>query len=138
MDMSFDRAAQQTNNSGSSSPQPCGAELCQKPIDLVHLARYTLGNRALELEILQLFQRQSEIDINRLATAQTDKAWLEAAHTIKGSARAVGAWHVGLLAEAAERLSGDALARHRGDTITKLAEEIGIAGRYIESLLAED
>jgi hypothetical protein len=30
-----------------------------RPIDLVHLARATLGDRSLEREVLQLFDRQS-------------------------------------------------------------------------------
>ncbi len=37
-----------------------------RPIDLVHLARTTLGDRALEREVLQLFDRQSSILIARM------------------------------------------------------------------------
>ena len=32
---------------------------CSKPIDLVHLARYTLGNRELEHEVLELFSNKT-------------------------------------------------------------------------------
>ena len=45
-----------------------------RPIDLVHLARTTLGDRALEREVLQLFDRQSDILIARMRTA-APAAW---------------------------------------------------------------
>ena len=40
-----------------------------RPIDLVHLARTTLGDRSLEREVLQLFDRQSTLLIARMRTA---------------------------------------------------------------------
>jgi len=73
------------------------------PIDHVHLGRYTLGNRALEIEVLQLFAGQAPETIAALATATDDRAWHVAAHTLKGSARAVGAWALARAAEDAER-----------------------------------
>jgi len=72
-----------------------------RPIDLVHLARITLGDRGLEREVLQLFDRQSELLIARMrAAAPAGIATL--AHTLKGSARGIGAWRVARAAEAAE------------------------------------
>lgn len=73
------------------------------PIDLAHLRRFTMGNRALELEVLCLFSRDTPSLLDRLAQARDEKSWLEAAHTLKGSARAIGAKRVGALAEQAER-----------------------------------
>ena len=43
-----------------------------RPIDLVHLARMTLGDRSLEREVLQLFDRQSALLIARMRTAAPD------------------------------------------------------------------
>ncbi len=78
------------------------------PIDFAHLSRYTLGDKALEHEVLQLFAAEVPVTLGRLRSADTDRAWQEAAHTIKGSARAVGAWEVAGLAEKAEQLpAGD-------------------------------
>ena len=62
--------------------------------------------RGLELEILGLFVEQLPITIGALEHAPTDKEWGMAAHTLKGSARAVGAWPLAALAEDAERLHG--------------------------------
>jgi HPt (histidine-containing phosphotransfer) domain-containing protein len=75
-------------------------------IDLQHLRRYTLGDARLELEILWLFIGQAPSTVDALKQARTDKEWLSAAHTLKGSARAVGAWRLAKLAEQAERLGG--------------------------------
>ncbi|HOV04958.1 MAG TPA: Hpt domain-containing protein [Kaistiaceae bacterium] len=73
-----------------------------RPIDLVHLSRHSLGNRELEQEILRLFVRQSALYLERLKVATTARARAEAAHTIKGSAKGIGAWRVARLAEAVE------------------------------------
>src|SRR3954465_4768013 len=72
-----------------------------RPIDLVHLARTTLGERTLEREVLQLFDRQASLLIERMQTAPAD-ALPALAHTLKGSARAIGAAHVARAAEAVE------------------------------------
>jgi HPt (histidine-containing phosphotransfer) domain-containing protein len=72
-----------------------------RPIDLVHLARMTLGERSLEREVLQLFDRQSTLLLGRMrAAACANVATL--AHTLKGSARGIGAWRVARAAEALE------------------------------------
>ena len=64
-----------------------------RPIDLVHLARTTLGDRALEREVLQLFDRQATILIARMRTVPP-AAIAALAHTLNGSARGIGAWRV--------------------------------------------
>jgi HPt (histidine-containing phosphotransfer) domain-containing protein len=108
-----------------------------RPVDLVHLARYTLGNRSLEREVLGLFHTQSEIYLQRLKEADKDKDWTDAAHTIKGSARGIGAWHVAKIAEAAEALSGKTRKSGALEVLRELERLIGEANGYIESLLAE-
>jgi HPt (histidine-containing phosphotransfer) domain-containing protein len=84
-------------------PMSDGAHL--PPIDLVHLSRQSLGDRALELELLTLFERQAEQIAARLATlpAAGERRWRhDLAHTLKGSARAVGATAVAAAAQAYE------------------------------------
>jgi HPt (histidine-containing phosphotransfer) domain-containing protein len=71
------------------------------PINLQHLARMTLGEPGLEREVLSLFATQSRDLIARLITLPDDAAAL--AHTLKGSARAIGAFRV---AEAALYFEG--------------------------------
>lgn len=72
-----------------------------RPIDLVHLARTTLGDRSLEREVLQLFDRQSTLLIARMRSAAPGGV-VTLAHTLKGSARGIGAWRVARAAEALE------------------------------------
>src|ERR687886_1387095 len=74
----------------------------ERPVDLVHLARQTLGDRALEREVLQLFLRHSESCVARLREAADAAARTAAAHSLKGSARGIGAWRVARAAECAE------------------------------------
>jgi HPt (histidine-containing phosphotransfer) domain-containing protein len=72
-------------------------------IDLGHLRRFTLGDQALELEILGLFIDQVPLTLQALNEARSGRDWMTAAHTLKGSARAVGAWRIADIAEHAER-----------------------------------
>jgi HPt (histidine-containing phosphotransfer) domain-containing protein len=76
-----------------------------QPVDLSHLARYTGGDRALNGEILRLFDNQlSEMveNLKGVAERRDTKGWQEITHTIKGAARGVGAFSVGEAAAAAE------------------------------------
>lgn len=76
------------------------------PVDLKHLRRYTLGDAALEREVLELFLAQLPLTIAALGAARSDKDWKMAAHTLKGSGRAVGAWRIARIAEQAEHTGG--------------------------------
>jgi HPt (histidine-containing phosphotransfer) domain-containing protein len=105
-----------------------------QPVDLEHLRRYTLGDRGLELEILGLFVDQLPITIGALKNAPSDKEWGMAAHTLKGSARAVGAWSLATIAESAERLHGLPDADARCAVVRSLEEAAGEAREYIAAL----
>lgn len=108
-----------------------------RPVDLAHLTRYTLGNQSLEREVLGLFHDRSERLLQRLKAADEDKAWTDAAHAIKGSARAVGAWHIANRAEAAEALGGEQRKTGSQSILEDLERLIGEAKSYIVFLLAE-
>jgi len=77
-----------------------GQEQMPTAIDEDHLGRMTLGDRSLEREVLEIFARQTTLMLKRIAGAEPARA-AAAAHTLKGSARGIGAWRV---ARAAERL----------------------------------
>ena len=77
------------------------------PIDLEHLRRMTLGDAGLEREVLAMFAAQTVGLIDALATLPPEAGAL--AHTLKGSARAIGAFAV---ADAAARLEA---AMQKGD-----------------------
>lgn len=79
----------------------------ERPVDLVHLARQTLGDRALEREILDLFVIQTRVVLDHFYRADDVQQKLDLAHTLKGSARAVGAWKVAACAEACEHVADE-------------------------------
>ncbi|MCB1520330.1 MAG: Hpt domain-containing protein [Hyphomicrobiaceae bacterium] len=93
-------------------PAPTASERLDGPIDHEHLSRYTLGDKSLEIEVLELFDGEAPKTLsnlrNALSAVPTDgRGWHVACHTLKGSARAVGAWRVAMAAEAAERSPRD-------------------------------
>lgn len=87
-------------------------------LDIEHLARMTLGERALECEVLRLFDRQSELLLQRMRQAAPD-AVAALAHTLKGSARGIGAWSV---AQAAEAVEASATRGADGERAGRMAE----------------
>lgn len=112
-----------------------GEEAATEPVDLEHLARYTLGERALEREILELFCTQSVLYLAQLRAAMSDRDWRDAAHSLKGSARAIGAWRAAKAAERAEALQGDVLTQLRTAQIDEIDASLREAEAYIASVL---
>jgi HPt (histidine-containing phosphotransfer) domain-containing protein len=101
------------------------------PIDFEHLQRMTLGDAGLEREVLAMFLAQSARLVATLAAMPSDAAAL--AHTLKGSARAIGAFAV---AEAAGRL--EAVIGSGSDARASLAElgdAVSLTRAAIEPLL---
>lgn len=75
----------------------------RRPIDLVHLARQTMGDRDLELEILKLFDTQLEGQVARIKSITQSADLTLPLHTIKGMALGVGARAIEDLARQAEQ-----------------------------------
>jgi HPt (histidine-containing phosphotransfer) domain-containing protein len=115
------------------SEPPVSAVSLADPIDRAHLSRYTLGSPKLEREILGLFLAQLPLSIEQLRFAATDREWQIAAHTIKGSARAVGARNVARLALEAEQTSGVVDGEEdRERILTQLDEACEEVEHYVE------
>jgi HPt (histidine-containing phosphotransfer) domain-containing protein len=76
------------------------------PIDTAHLGRMTLGERSLEVQVLELFDRQADLLLARMREV-TPQGVAGLAHTLTGSARGIGAWRVAAAAEALERAVAD-------------------------------
>jgi HPt (histidine-containing phosphotransfer) domain-containing protein len=76
-------------------------------LDPDHLRRQTAGDGALEAELLALFEAQCARLRPLLADGRPAHERADAAHTLKGSARAIGAWRLGSAAGVLE----DALRR---------------------------
>jgi HPt (histidine-containing phosphotransfer) domain-containing protein len=77
-----------------SPPTPADARgaAAEPPVDLVHLARQTDGDSALQQELLALFDKQSASLLARTSDRSAERRRrADAAHQLKGSALAVGA-----------------------------------------------
>ncbi|MCB1526179.1 MAG: Hpt domain-containing protein [Hyphomicrobiaceae bacterium] len=122
---------------GAASRRGSAPTVLISPIDHDHLARYTFGDRELEIEVLDLFLGEVPRTMDKLNAAVAaekfdPKAWHYACHTLKGSARAVGAFDVARAAERAENiehLSPEYVADH----IAEIARTLATAAAYIET-----
>jgi HPt (histidine-containing phosphotransfer) domain-containing protein len=103
-------------------------------IDRSHLARMTFGDRSLEREVLQLFDRQAAMLIERMRGNPAAIASL--AHTLKGSAAGIGAGGVARSADAAE-LAASGPPSECSLAIDRLALAVDEARALIAELLRE-
>ncbi len=113
-------------------------KLAMDAVDRAYLARFTLGNAALEREVLELFAAQAPVYLQRLREADCAKAWKEATHTIKGSAGAIGAWRLARFAEMAEKVDVEAEIAlregHRDEAVAAVAMATEEVCRFIARL----
>jgi HPt (histidine-containing phosphotransfer) domain-containing protein len=100
------------------------------PIDIGHLKRMTLGDAGLEREVLAMFSGQAARLIDALAGLPAEAG--ELAHTLKGSARAIGAFHV---ADAAEALEAAIRDGEPAQAMAELRDAIEQARRAIDAML---
>ena len=110
--------------------------MSEAPVDLSHLARYTGGDRALNAEILRLFDGQVSEMVGQLLGLldQRDaKKWREVTHTIKGAARGVGAFAMGDAAAAAEPVD-PAISRDRA---IEVIEALRVEGDAVQQFIAD-
>ena len=105
-----------------------------RPIDLVHLAKQTLGDRSLEQEVLRLFLTQMDTYMARIEDATTHEQRFTAAHTIKGSARNIGAWDVADVAAHLESAAEDQIPAD----VKALKQTLNETCVFILSILDED
>ena len=110
-----------------SSP-PASAD---SPVDLDHLTRMTCGERGLEREVLQLFLEQASRLTAALDGLQTETGALS--HTLKGSARAVGAFCVADSAAALEEAAR--LGRDPSAELAAVHAAVAEARAAIQALL---
>lgn len=97
-------------------------------LDLTVLCAQTGGNDNLEREVLGLFRNRCAEELARLKAASAPEARSAAAHSLLGSARAVGAGGVARLAASVERGNLTALPA--------LEAAVDEVRRYIDDYLA--
>ena len=107
-------------------------------VDLDHLARYTGGDRAINAEVMRLFDHQATELVARLQSildARDAKAWKEVTHTLKGAARGIGAFAMG---DAAARCEPVDLADRKTSLLAAaaLAEHAIAVQAFIRDYLA--
>lgn len=93
-------------------------------LDLAHLARYSMGDRALEAELLTLFRTQVRLQADAISVAEDAESWKFATHTLKGVARSLGAWRIARTAAALESLGFEGDAGERAQLIGELSRHI--------------
>jgi HPt (histidine-containing phosphotransfer) domain-containing protein len=71
-------------------------------IDFEHLNRYVDGDAALTRELFGLFQNQTEMWMKMLTLESSPEMFESAAHSLKGTAQAVGAMRLAGLCQQAE------------------------------------
>jgi HPt (histidine-containing phosphotransfer) domain-containing protein len=104
-------------------------------IDEDHLRRMTLGDGGLERDLLLIFVRQSATILDRISGPDRG-AIADAAHTMIGSARSIGAWRVAWAAEHLERAVDQDNEKALEDAIAALRSASLEASAAIEARLA--
>jgi HPt (histidine-containing phosphotransfer) domain-containing protein len=85
-------------------------------VDFAYLESYAGGDGALVDEVLELFRQQA--DIWRPMLRASEEGWPDAAHTLKGASRGIGAGALAAACEAAEAAGEDlVLAEVRLDAV---------------------
>ncbi|MGB8818886.1 MAG: Hpt domain-containing protein [Rhizobiaceae bacterium] len=107
--------------------QPLPRSATSRPIDLVHLASQTMGDRGLETEILAMFAKQMSGARASIGKANADER-KRMAHSIKGTSRSVGAFPI---ADVAERIEKAPL---NASLINTLGDEIAHALDFIAAI----
>ncbi len=83
------------------------ADDSETEIDFDHLNQYVDGDIALTAEVFGLFQHQVEMWGRMLTVDADDEIWESVTHSLKGTAKAVGAVKLAELCERAEILVGE-------------------------------
>lgn len=115
---------------------PRRLERMRRPIDLVHLARQTLGDPGLEHEVLRMFERQIVSCLDRIRTAADDLDLRMGLHTLKAASRGVGAVRLADMAQAAERQLEEE-GNLDAETVSDLELAVTEVGVYIGDLLED-
>ncbi|WP_261402571.1 Hpt domain-containing protein [Chenggangzhangella methanolivorans] len=89
-----------------------------------------MGDRSLEREVLELFRRQARILLFRFDALTNPAERADVAHTLKGSARGVGANRVAFAADELERAA--MAGEPTGKALAELAESVAEVTSAIE------
>lgn len=108
------------------------------PVDLVHLARYTGGERALDSEILQLFVTQSAelmAELPAILVAKDRARWHHITHSLKGAARGIGAFGFADIAAEADGLDPAKEPASANRLVSELQAGMAVVHAFIEDFV---
>jgi hypothetical protein len=122
------------DNQDGSGVERIGPYAREPAIDLVHLAHQTLGDRVLEVELLELFEHQCTRTLSQLTGPAAVEPTLRAdvAHTLKGAALAIGAGRVAEASGVYETLSRSGVTPDAGELAVVIAEAVEAITRLRE------
>lgn len=97
-------------------------------LSMEHLHHFTAGDEEVIRDVLTIFRDQASLWLQDLHADLDDRTWRMLAHSLKGSARGVGAFGMARLAEEAEALAaseaaGDAAEAGAPDADTQAARQ---------------
>ncbi|MFZ5675313.1 MAG: Hpt domain-containing protein [Pseudomonadota bacterium] len=124
-----------TNGSARTTESAAAAATDPAIFDRQHLSQYTGGDDALERELIGLFLGQFAPVRAQLDGAITAQEWKFAAHSLKGSARSIGAPRIANLAEELEDIGLDGPAGRRADLLAELDLALAAFAAEAEKLL---
>jgi HPt (histidine-containing phosphotransfer) domain-containing protein len=104
--------------------------------DREHLSQYTGGDDALERELVGLFLAQFAPVRAQLDEAASADDWKFAAHSLKGSARSIGAPRIAALTDEIEDLGWTGEARLKRRVLAELDQAMAAFAAEAEKLLA--
>ena len=105
-----------------------------QPIDLAYLDRTTFSDKALAFEVLELFRASAADYIEGLRCARNGRDWFDAAHSLKGSAKAVGAFRLAEAAAAAEVIAGEPFNMEHREALLDLEHHLAEIEAFIAAL----
>jgi HPt (histidine-containing phosphotransfer) domain-containing protein len=104
--------------------------------DREHLSQYTGGDGALERELIGLFLAQFAPVRTQLDEAASADDWKFAAHSLKGSARSIGAPRIAAVTEELEDLGWTGEAKRKKSLLADLDQAMAAFAAEAEKLLA--
>ncbi len=104
-------------------------------LNLTHLSRYTINDKALELELLGMFREQLQFQTQMLAAAENAEDWNIAAHSLKGAARSIGAERISRSACALEKAGHDCPDACKREMLAELDRHVSDCLQAIEKML---
>jgi HPt (histidine-containing phosphotransfer) domain-containing protein len=103
--------------------------------DRAQLHQYTAGNGALERELIGLFLSQFTPIMTQLDAAASLDDWKFAAHTLKGSARSIGAPQIAALAEELEAIGRGGAKKGRAKVLARLEKAMAAFAGEAEKIV---